>query len=484
MNDTVIDAAPPAGLSEEETRTIGELREKVRYYAGKNEKRLALYEGEFVADQIGIAVPPMLKDWPVRIGWGGTIINTNAGRSKFLDFQAPGAELMDLDKVVATTRMRTKSDRVMENALVVGTAFMVIGKDKNGRIVAEPKSPSVMAARENYLTGQLDAALLQVRTDKGWTIAETLYLPNETITLERRDRRLVVTNRDPHRRGELPVEQFKHRPNDSHPNGRSLITAPIEYTISAAARTMLGLEVHREFFSGPMRAALGADPEAFGVTEDMTEDEKHRLGWSLVMGRMNIVPPSEEGSQNPTMHEFKPSPPTSYIDIMKYLSLMVASDSGLPASYFGIMTDNPASSDSIKALESQIEQRAIERMREFDWHWINVARKILLWRDGKVDEDALAKVHVEWGSPSTPTPSAAADAGMKLVAAQILPPDSKVTYDRIGLSDIEQKQLVEDKRRAGLTQLLSSLDDAAKNASTDLQVHNLASRRSNDNDGE
>ncbi|WP_192378666.1 phage portal protein [Rhodococcus rhodochrous] len=482
MIDPVLDETLPDELSDAEARTIGELREKVRYYAAKNEKKLALYEGEFVADQIGIAVPPMLKDWPVRIGWGGTVVNTNAARSRFLDFQAPAGDLQGLDKVVATTRLRTKSDRVMENALVVGTSFVVVGKNKAGRMVIESKSPSVMAVRENYWTGQLDAALLQVRNDKGWTLAETLYLPNETITLERRDRRLTVTHRDRHQRGEVPVEQFKHRPNDSHPNGRSLITAPIEYTISAAARTMLGLEVHREFFSGPMRAAIGADPEQFGVTEDMTEDEKYRLGWSLVMGRMNIVPPAEDSTANPTMHEFKPSPPTSYIDIMKYLSLMVASDSGLPASYFGIMTDNPASSDSIKALESQIEQRAIERMREMDWHWINVARKILLWRDGTVDENKLADIHVEWASPSTPTPSAAADAGMKLVAANILPADSKVTYDRIGLSDIEQKQLIEDKRRASLTQILSGLDQAAATASTDLQVHNLASRRVDDDD--
>lgn len=482
MTDTILDLSPPEGLSEEEAKLLGDLRSKVRYYADKNKKRLALYEGEFVADQIGIAVPPMLKDWPVRIGWGGTVINTNAGRSRFLDFQAPAGDLMDLDKVVATTRLRTKSDRVTENALVVGTSFVVVGKNNAGRIVVESKSPSVMAVRENYWTGQLDAALLQVRNENGWTVAETLYLTDQTITLERRDRRLVVTHRDHHGHGEVPVEQFKHRPNDSHPNGRSLITAPIEYTISAAARTMLGLEVHREFFSAPMRAAIGADPEQFGVTEDMSDDEKYRLGWSLVMGRMNIVPPSEDGTQNPTMHEFKPSPPTSYIDIMKYLSLMVASDAGLPASYFGIMTDNPASSDSIKALESQIEQRAIERMREFDWHWINVARKILLWRDGTVDEDKLADVHVEWASPSTPTPSAAADAGMKLVAANILPADSKVTYDRIGLSDIEQKQLVEDKRRAGLNQILAGLDDAAKTASNDLQVHNLAAKSSNGDD--
>lgn len=481
--DLELDQAPPEQLSKDEAKLVSELREKISYYARKNEKRLALFEGEFIADQIGIAVPPFMKDWPVKIGWGGTIIRTHAGRSKFLDFQAPGADLMGLDRVVAKNRLRTKADRVMESLLVVGTTFVVIGKDARGQVVIEQKSPSVMAVRENYLTGELDAALLQVRNDKGWVLAETLYLTDQTVTIERRDRKLVVTRRNRHGHGEIPVVQFKHQPNDSHPNGRSLITAPIEYLIGNGARTMLGMEVHREFFAAPQRAALGADPEVFGVEDGMSSEEKYRLGWSVVMGRMNIVPPSEDSGQLPQMHEFKPSPPTAYIDIMKYLSLMVASEGGIPASYFGIMTDNPASADSVKALESSIEQRAVERARECDWYWLEVARKAIVWMRGKVDDDAFADVHVEWASTSTPTPSAAADAGMKLVAAGILPADSKVTYDRIGLSDVEQKQLEVDKRAARVSNLLDGIRggrDTGTQSSDKQLAANLASKTSPD----
>lgn len=477
---TVAIALPTQSLTPDEERILGILRGKITRYQKKNSKKIALFEGEFVADQIGIAVPPMLRDWPVRIGWGGTIIRTNAGRSRFLDFQAPGADDLGLRDIVAQNRLRTKSDRVMESMLVCGTTFVVVGKDTRGRVAVEQRSPSTVAVIEDPVTGDPTSGLVQFRNEFGTVVAENLYLPNRSVYLERKSRKLVVVNVDDHNLGEIPVTQFKHQPNDSHPNGRSLITAPIEYTISAAARTMLGMEVHREFFSAPQRAALGADPESFGFEEGMTALQRYELGWSQVMGRLNIVPPAEDGAQNPTMHEFKPSPPTSYIEIMKYLSLMVASDSGLPASYFGIMTDNPASSDSIKALESQVEQRAIERMRECDYYWLDVARKSILWRDGEVDDDALAKVHVEWASPSTPTPSAAADAAMKLVAAKILPPESKVTLDRIGLSDVEQKQLEEDRRKSGLSQILAGLSQASESAATDLQVHNLASRRVDD----
>lgn len=466
-------------LSDDETRLMGKLRSDIAYYARKNEKRYAMYEGEFVADQIGIAVPPMLKDWPVKIGWGTTIIDVIAERMNWIAFESAGTDLLGLDEIATQNRLETKADRVTESTLVAGTSFVVVGKDKNG-VAIEPKSPSVMAVQRDYVTDQIIAALLQVRTPTGAVLAETLYLPDQTITTQvGRHGRMTVTGRDKHKRGECPVEQFRNQPNDSHPEGRSLITAPIEYTISAAARTLLGMEVHREFFAAPQRAALGAEPEVFGFEESMSPEEKYALGWAITMGRMNIVPPIDDGNGNisvPTMHEFKPSSPSVYIDILKYLSTMIASDSGLPASYFGIMTDNPTSADANKALESRIERRSGARNKESGWHWMNVARKALLWRDGRVDESALAKIRVKWASPSTPTPSAAADSGMKLVSANILPADSKVTYDRIGLTDMEQAQLAEEKRRATAAGLVERVREAA-NQVTDPEVTSLASRR-------
>ncbi|WP_032402475.1 phage portal protein [Rhodococcoides fascians] len=468
---TVAIALPLLTVSDEDQQVIGRLRADILYYAGRNKKRYALYEGEFAADQIGIAVPPFLKDWPVKIGWGTTIVDVVAERINWLEFEAPGADLLGLDEIARMNRLQTKADRVTESTLVAGTSFAVVGKDAAGKVLIEPKSPSVMAVERDYVKDVIVAALCQVRDGSGMVVAETLYRPNYTLTFTMVDRRLELTNRDDHNRGEVPVEQFSNQPNDSHPNGRSLLTAPIEYTISNAVRTLLGMEVHREFYAAPQRAALGAEPEVFGFEEGMSAQEKYQLGWSLTMGRMNIVPNDEDG-KTPTMHEFSSSSPAPFIEILKYLSTMVASDAGLPASYFGIMTDNPASADSIKALESRIERRSIARTKEASWHWLNVARKAILWRDGRVDEDALSKVSVKWASPSTPTPSAAADSAMKLVSAGILPAESSVTQDRIGLTATERETLAAERRQS----LPTRIREAAAEV-TDANVLSLANRR-------
>ena len=461
-------------LSEEEGQWIGELRNKIVHFAAKNRTKYALYEGTFVADQIGIAVPPMLRDWPVRVGLGRTVIDVRAERLGWITWETADSDLMDLDVIARTNRLDLESAQVHLGALITGTSFAVVGKDDTGPVIV-PRSPSVMAVKKHPLTGQFVAALLQIRNEFGSTIAETLYLENETVTLERKGRKLKVTNRAKHGLGEVPVVQFFNQPNDSHPNGQSVITPPIEYNIGAAARTALAMEVHREFFAAPQRAALGADPEVFGFRDDMTKEEKYALGWALTMGRMNVVPRGDGDGPLPQMHEFKPSSPAVYIEILRYLALQVASDSGTPPSYFGVLTDNPASSDSIKALAERLERRTLSQHSEFDRGWTKVARLSLLRRDGEVDEDKLSKVRSKWTAATTSTPSAQADLGMKLVAADILPADSPVAHEMVGLTEMQSKKVQAWNDRKAARSLMENIKNAAAKV-TDPNLIEMAGR--------
>lgn len=453
---TVAVALPLSALSSDEQSLVDTLRRDILMYARKNARKYLMYEGEFAADHIGIAVPPHLKDWPIKVGWGGTVVDVLSERLNWLGWESQIDDLMGLDEVSTDTFLSTKVDQIVQSSLVVGTGFALIGHGSKGLRI-ESKSPSNLAVKKDFRTDTIIAALSQIRDERGMVIAETLYLPDETVTMERVDRRMKVVHRDLHKRGRVPVVQMPNQPNDAHPNGRSLLTAPIEYAISAMARSLLRLEVHQEFYSAPQRAALGAEPEIFGVTAEMDAAEKAALGWSLTMGRMNIIPPGEDGQPTPTMHEFGGSAPTGYIDAQRHYSLMVCSDAGLPPAYLGVHADNPASADAIKAMESRIERRSLSRIRDHDRGMREIAYLSLLFRDGEVDEYSLARVTSKWASPATPTPSAAADAGMKLVSAGILPADSSVTYGRIGLTEDEQIQLAQDKRRAGLSAVVDRL---------------------------
>ncbi|MCL1800769.1 MAG: hypothetical protein FWG25_05345, partial [Promicromonosporaceae bacterium] len=71
--------------------------------------------------------------------------------------------------------------------------------------------------------------------------------------------------------------------------------------------------------------------------------------------------------------------------------------------------------------------------------------------------EADPMVTVEWGDPSTPTRAATADAVSKLVGAGILPPNSDVTLNMLGISAQEREQLRADRAREIEAQQLTAM---------------------------
>lgn len=178
---------------------------------------------------------------------------------------------------------------------------------------------------------------------------------------------------------------------------------------------------------------------------------------------MNVVPPQVNDDGDPVevkLHEFRPAPPTPYIEQVKLYSQLLAAESGMPAPYLGFVTDNPASADSIRQQEYRLVKRAERRQTSFGLGWREVAYLSLLFRDGSVDPDVFRQVGSKWRDASTPTRAAAADEATKLIAAEVLKPDSTVTYDRVGLSSQEQKQLEQERRRSVSASLVDRITNA------------------------
>jgi len=177
------------------------------------------------------------------------------------------------------------------------------------------------------------------------------------------------------------------------------------------------------------------------------------------MGRLNVIPRTEDG-ELPEMGQFPSAPPTPYIEQIKAYSQLVSSESGIPSTYLGFVTENPPSADSIRQSEYRLVKRAERRQISFGQAWREVAYLSLLVRDGVVDRDEFRTIDVRWRDASTPTRAAAADEALKLTSAGILTPDSTVTYDRIGLSQQDQARITEDKRKARVNELIRGLPAA------------------------
>ncbi|MFB8281899.1 phage portal protein [Nocardia colli] len=470
---------PNLGLNDDEQRLVGQMRSRIGRYARKNQRKQDFYEAKQKITHLDIAVPPQLRELAVACGWPGTVVDVLEERLDWLGWATNNDDALGLDDIYRDNHLGLESSRAHTDALIVGTDFIAVGKGDEStgepEVLVTVESPSSCTAIWNYRTRRNDAALSQTRDEHGHVVLESLYLPNATIRFERGPgKKLAVVDRDDHGLGRVPVARMRNRDRASDLEGRSEITRPIRYYTDAACRTLLGLEINREFYTAPQRYALGADPEQFGVGENSSPHERIMAGWNAAMGRLNIVPRDEDG-ELPEMGQFPSNPPTPYVEQLRVYSQFVSSESGIPSPYLGFVTDNPPSADAIRQAEFRLVKRAERRQASFGMAWREVAFLSLLVRDKKVDPEVFRRIYVNWRDASTPTRSATADEALKLVTAGVLLPDSRVTYDRIGLAPQDQEKLEEEKRRNRVAAVVRNLPAAGAAARQDPDVASAVS---------
>lgn len=445
-----------SNLSDDEDRLLNALLRQLSSHEVSNALKLAYYEGEQRVRQLGIAIPPSLADLEAVVGWPGTTVDVIEERLDWYGW-ASDSDVFGLDEVYAANTLNVEGGLTHLDALIYGTAFAAVGTGD----VGEP-SPLVTMHSPRGMTGLWSQrsrrlmAAVSVTREFGVSYA-TLYLPDQTVRLSRPGdfgNQWQVEDRDVHRLGRVPVVQFENRAR-TDVVGRSEISKAVRYYTDNAVRTMLGMEVHREFYQAPQRYALNVDQSQF-----VNPDGTVQTGWEAIMGRLWAIPANPDSEEKVEVGQFSPASPTPYIDQVKGLGQLLAAEAAIPPSYLGFQTDNPASADAIQRSEARLVKRTERRQAWFGRAWLEVGRLALLVRDGVIPEE-FASVSAKWRDAATPTRSAAADEATKLVGAGILPPDSQVTYDRIGLSPAEQRQVNADRRRAGGSAALRAISEAA-----------------------
>lgn len=459
---TIAIAVPNLTLAEDEELLVGHLRSRIRKFARINRAKNEYYELKQKIKHLDIAVPPHLRGMlETALGWPGTAVDVPEERLDWLGWTSVDDDDMGLGDVYVDNQLAVESSSAHLDTMITGTDFVTVGRGEESagepEVLVTVESSSSATAIWDYRLRRASAALSQTRDEHGAVVMETLFLPNKTVRFERnlRTKRLDVVDVDDHNLDRVLMSRMVNRRRASDVEGRSEITRAVRYYTDAALRTLLGMEINREFYTAPQWYALNAYPEQFGVDPESSKDDRIRAGWAVTMGRMNIVPPNEDGEAETKIQQTTPSPPTPYIEQLKAYSQLLSAETGIPPTYLGFVTDNPASADSIRQHEYRLVKRAERRQKSFGLCWREVGYLALLVRDGAVDPDAFRRIDVKWLDASTPTQAAAADGALKLTSANILPPDSRVTYDRIGLSKQEQEQVTADKRRAALQTFLS-----------------------------
>ena len=451
-------------LTADELALINHLVHKLEKHHQSNEMKESYYEGKQRLKDLNISVPPSLKLINSVVGWAGTAVDVLEER---LDLEGYiGAETLGLNEIFRANDLDLESSLGHKDALVYGTGFVFVGKGRTD--LGEPEqlitieSPKMATAIYDMRTRRLAAALLVNSDDADEVDRASLYLPDQTIYVEKFKKTWVDVARDVHNLGRVLCSPLVNNPRSGDPYGRSEITRAVRSYTDSAMRTLLGAEVAREFYSSPQRYILGADESIF-----LDADGNPMNPWSVIQGRVLGVPYNEDESVMPQVGQFTANSPAPYFDQIRAYAQLIAAETAIPASYLGFQTDNPSSADAIRQMEARLVKRAERRQKQFGRTWSEVGKLALLVRDGAIPAEAV-NIRPIWRDASTPTRAAAADEAVKLIQAGVLLPDSDITYNRIGLSDSDKEVLKAEKARAGAQTLIANLAQAAGQATTGL----------------
>lgn len=419
---------------------LTDLRNRFNSYQAANNEKAIYRDGKYRMNDLKISVPPNIPIDTV-VGWPGTVIDVLEERLDFEGWSSGGDEM---DAVYVQNDLDVKAPLVHSDALLFGTAFATVttGEDGEPSPLVSVASPTEMVVVRDNRRGVVSAAARFIHDDKGRPVASVLFRPNETVWAEATNSGWSVTAVDEHRLNRVPVAQFINRARGSKMTGSSELTPALRGYTQSALRTLVGAEIAREFYAVPQRYMMGA-PESFFLDENGNP----RGAWDAMMGKILAVERDPETGDIPAVGSFAANAMTPFFEQLRTLSCLVAAEAAIPASYLGMVHDNPESGDAARMFENRLVKRAERRQVAFGKAWTEVARLAIMVRDGRAFGDLTDQelaIRPMWRDAATPTRAAAADEVLKMTQNGTYTATGQYTLKRLGLSPQDRAMLAVD----------------------------------------
>jgi hypothetical protein len=470
-------ASPADGLSDEERALIVGLSTKLAFLTPWMLTGQQYYDGTQRLTNLGVSIPPSMSMVRTVVDWPRICVDPLVQRAVIDGFRLPKQTDTDteLQELFEANEFNAEFPLCMLDALTLGRGYAIVGSgDEDGDPpIVTMESPFNLAIDWDPRTKKVRAAYQAFEAEG--VFEAVLYLPDVTVTMSREQTsQWKVDDRDEHGFGEVPVVRFANRQRTSDREGRSEISAAIRNTTDSAIRTLLGMEIAREFYSVPHRYGLGLAEADF-----REPDGTPKTALDMVMSKF-IAFERDESGQVPEVGQFQAFDPSVFTKIVDKHAMLMSSYTQYPPDYFGQMnTANPAAADAIRLAQDGLNRRGRQVQGHASAPAKNLAR--LVWRFAHRGEQLtpdLRRLEVDWQPVETATPAATADAVAKQVQIGSVPATSDVTLGRLGYSSVERARLAKDREKDAAAaleeQLATSLEvkdaRASKTVETDLGV--------------
>lgn len=397
-------------LSDDENVTFRRLSATLTKSHRDLERLDAYYEGVHRLERLGLAVPPELDKFVTTVNWPRITVDSIEQRCDVEGFRLPGADSADdeLWAIWQANDLDEESQQAHLDALVFGRSYVCVGSrtpddPTPGVPLVTVESAFEMTHEWDPRTRAVSAALRRTgRTASGVPESATLYLPDQTVWLERSRSGWVELDRDVHGIGAPLVVPMVNRPRLRRRHGVSEMADVITLT-DAACRALTNAQVATELLAVPQRYVLGASPKDF-----VDADGKAVPVWEAYFGAVWALQNGEA-----RVGQFSAADLGNFEKIVNHYANLVSGVSGLPTRFYGQYTTNPPSEGSIVADETRLIMNSYRKHRGWGGTWERTNRLVRRILDGDWNPD-LARMETLWRSPETPTRAQEADATVKL----------------------------------------------------------------------
>lgn len=442
------------GLRDEDKDTLNDLLQVWHSKSAKNAVREMYADGRNQLKDLGIAIPPQLKDVETVVGWPGMAVEKLSEICVFDKVTSrTGADPFGIGELLEANRFDIEVQQGIASSLIHSLSF--ISTTPGRADLGEPEvmmlfhSAAWSAGIWDRRTRSLRSFLMVNETDAvGRPVQVTLFTRLETTVIRKGSAWYVESVVPNLLAGRIGVEPFPYRPTLGRPLGRSKINRAVRSITDSGVRTVLRSEVAAEFFSAPQRYVLGADEDAF-----VDKNGAPIPAWKALIGHILALSKDEDGD-TPTVGQFTQQSQSPHTEQLRETASRFAAVANLDLSSMGIVQDNPSSAEAIEKGARNLKKDADESIRVYKAYLKRSFQNAVMIRD-KMPELTPELQQIE---PSfLPTSVLTGDEVVKVTSAMPWLGESTVLLEDMGWDEAKIERALSDKRRAQGGSVLSQI---------------------------
>lgn len=341
------------GLRGEDRELVYQLVNAWHNHYERNMKRHCYYIMHNRLVDLGISIPPKLRNLDAACGWAQKTVDVMVEHSIFDGFTVGDEEAQaQLSAIAQRNKLKSKYRKATTSALEQSFNLYFVSSTDDGKARVSAYPAHASGVLWDDANDCLKAAMFVVETKKEKKkFSDGILIPSwvnvvtseYVIRIKYDSGNWYVEEYEPHGLGHLPVFLAAYNSTLERPFGQSRITREVMGYIDSAVRANINEEIASAFAATAQKYLLGTDGDPFeGVDR-----------WQAFIGAIFNIDQTADG----VIPQFGQLPQPSMqplTDHFRNLCAKMSAATGIHVSQFGLIHDQPASAEAIYAENSPL----------------------------------------------------------------------------------------------------------------------------------